>query len=107
MKIGHENNNALKTNGYNFEHNSGHGKQHLSILFATMIFSLSWEPAHSIGSMRRGGFEHTRALTLYFRFDDWDHMMRFMFDKLTKPRKNRWTSTETDRLGAISIHVLN
>ena len=91
MKIGHENNNALKTNGYNFEHNSGHGKQHLSILFATMIFSLSWEPAHSIGSMRRGGFEHTRALTLYFRFDDWDHMMRFMFD-------NSLNHTRTDGL---------
>jgi hypothetical protein len=36
-KIENENNNTLKTKGYNFEHNFGHGKQHLSNLFATMI----------------------------------------------------------------------
>lgn len=36
-KIENENNNTLKTKGYHFEHNFGHGKQHLSNLFATMI----------------------------------------------------------------------
>lgn len=36
-KIENENNNILKNNGYHFEHNFGHGKQHLSNLLATLI----------------------------------------------------------------------
>ena len=36
-KIENENNNTLKTKGYNFEHNYGHGKQHLAALLASLI----------------------------------------------------------------------
>lgn len=36
-KIENENNNTLKTKGYNFSHNFGHGKQHLSALLASLI----------------------------------------------------------------------
>ncbi|TAL50972.1 MAG: hypothetical protein EPN89_04200, partial [Methylovulum sp.] len=36
-KIENENNNTLKTKGYHFEHNYGHGKQFLSSLLATLI----------------------------------------------------------------------
>jgi hypothetical protein len=36
-KIENENNNTLKTKGYHFEHNYGHGKQHLSAVLATLI----------------------------------------------------------------------
>jgi hypothetical protein len=32
-KVENENNNTLKTKGYNLEHNFGHGKQHLSSFF--------------------------------------------------------------------------
>ena len=35
-KIENENNNTLKTKGYNLEHNYGHGKNHLSSLLATL-----------------------------------------------------------------------
>jgi hypothetical protein len=35
-KIENENNNTLKTKGYNLEHNYGHGKRHLSSLLATL-----------------------------------------------------------------------
>ena len=35
-KIENENNNTLKTKGYHFEHNFGHGRQHLSSLLATL-----------------------------------------------------------------------
>jgi hypothetical protein len=98
-KIENENNNTLKNKGYHFEHNFGHGKQNLSNLFATMILlafllhtTLDWidAPYHAVRAMlpsRRIFFEHTRALTLYFRFDDWNHMMRFMLEELTKPHK--------------------
>jgi len=36
-KIENENNNTLKTKGYRFEHNYGHGEQYLSSLLATLI----------------------------------------------------------------------
>lgn len=36
-KIENENNNTLKTKGYHFEHNDGHGQQHLATLFASLI----------------------------------------------------------------------
>ena len=35
-KIENENNNTLKTKGYNFKHNFGHGKEHLSSLLASL-----------------------------------------------------------------------
>ena len=36
-KIENENNNVLKNQGYHFDHNFGHGKQHLSNLLATLM----------------------------------------------------------------------
>ena len=36
-KIENENNNTLKTKGYHFEHNFGHGKKNLSAVLATLI----------------------------------------------------------------------
>jgi len=36
-KIEHETFNTLKNQGYNFEHNYGHGEQHLSVVFATLM----------------------------------------------------------------------
>ena len=36
-KIENENNNTLKTKGYRFEHNYGHGKRHLSAVLASLI----------------------------------------------------------------------
>lgn len=35
-KVENENNNTLKTKGYNLEHNFGHGQQHLASLLATL-----------------------------------------------------------------------
>jgi hypothetical protein len=97
-KIENENNNTLKTKGYHFEHNYGHGKKHLANLLATMILMaylvhtiLDWmdDRYHQIRRLlpsRRTFFEHLRALLLYLPFDNWDHLMSFMLDGLgTKP----------------------
>lgn len=93
-KIENENNNTLKTKGYNFEHNFGHGKRHLSNLFATMILlaflvhtTLDWldGPYRAVRHLlpsRRTFFEHLRSLIQYLPFDDWDHLMQFMLSKL-------------------------
>lgn len=96
-KIENENNNTLKTKGYHFEHNFGHGKQHLSNLFATMILlaflvhtTLDWIDApyravrDSLPS-RRTFFEHLRALIHYLPFDDWDHLIQFMIKRPDPP----------------------
>ena len=89
-KIENENNNTLKTKGYHFEHNFGHGKQFLANLFATMILlaflvhtTLEWvdAPYRAVRNAlpsRRTFFEHLRALIHYLPFDDWNHLMRFM-----------------------------
>jgi hypothetical protein len=49
-KIENENNNTLKTKGYHFEHNYGHGQQHLSAVLATLIL-LAYPDAHRPGSL--------------------------------------------------------
>lgn len=97
-KIENENNNTLKTKGYHFEHNFGHGKQHLSNLLATMILLAflvhtaldcldeSYRTVRSLLPSRRTFFEHQRALLQYLPFDDWNHLMRFMLKALdSKP----------------------
>lgn len=93
-KIENENNNVLKNQGYNFDHNFGHGKQYLANLLATLILlayllhtTLDWIDAryHAVRgqlSSRRMFFEHWRTLMLYLPFDSWDHLMSFMLDKL-------------------------
>ncbi len=93
-KIENENNNTLKTKGYHFEHNFGHGKKHLANLMATMVLiafllhtALDWlderyrEIRRKLPS-RRTFFEHVRALLHYLPFDGWDHLMTFMLSSL-------------------------
>ena len=99
-KIENENNNTLKTKGYHFEHNFGHGKQHLSNLLATMILmafllhtaldliDVRYRAVRAALPSRRTFFEHVRALLHYLPFDNWDHLMTFMLNSLTtKPHK--------------------
>jgi hypothetical protein len=93
-KIENENNNTLKTKGYHFEHNFGHGKKHLANLLATMILlaflvhtaldwlDLKYRAVRGRLPSRRTFFEHIRALLLYLPFDDWDHLMTFMLSRL-------------------------
>lgn len=95
-KIENENNNTLKTKGYHFEHNFGHGKRHLSNLLATMILmafllhtaldllDVRYRAVRAALPSRRTFFEHVRALLLYLPFDNWDHLMSFMLTSLTK-----------------------
>lgn len=84
----------LKTKGYHFEHNFGHGKQHLSNLFATMILLAflfhatldmtggSYRTVRSLFDLRRASFEHLRALIQYIPFDDWNHLFHLMLKGL-------------------------
>ena len=91
-KIENENNNTLKTKGYHFEHNFGHGQQFLSSFMATLIllayllhtlldlmddkFCLLRQKLPS----RRRLFDDMKALMTYLCFDSWEHLLDFMLE---------------------------
>ena len=91
-KIENENNNTLKTKGYRFEHNFGHGQQFLSSLLATLIllayllhtlldlmddkFCLLRQKLPS----RKRLFDDMKALTTYLCFDSWEQLLDFMLE---------------------------
>lgn len=91
-KIENENNNILKTKGYHFEHNYGHGQQHLSTVLASLILlafllhtTLEWMDdqyrllRQKLPSRQRL-FNDIRALTGYLCFASWTQLMAFMLD---------------------------
>ncbi len=93
-KIENENNNTLKTKGYNIEHNFGHGEKNLSnfLLSLNILAFLS----HTMMGMtdnrykllrdtlptRRKFFTDITALTTYLHFDNWDKLLQFMIEGL-------------------------
>ena len=89
-KVENENNNTLKTKGYNLEHNFGHGKEHLSSLLATMnllAFAMHGLLDHCDEAyrlirrtlvVRKTFFDDIRALTRYHCFESWAALMDFM-----------------------------
>ena len=96
-KIENENNNTLKTKGYNFEHNYGHGQKYLSSLLASLIILaflvhtvLEWMDSkyqllrQKLPSRRRL-FNDIRTLTSYLCFSSWEGLMDFMLDSFNKP----------------------
>ena len=96
-KIENENNNILKTKGYHFEHNYGHGKKHLASLLATLIILayllhtvLQWcdgqyQQLRERLSARQRFFNDLRTLSCYLRFESWDAMLAFMIRALDQP----------------------
>ncbi len=93
-KIENENNNVLKTKGYNLEHNFGHGKQNLAAVLATMnllafLFHTLLDMLdkkyrlirNKIGS-RRSFFNDFQALLRYFYFESWEKLFDFMMEGL-------------------------
>ena len=96
-KIENENNNTLKTKGYHFEHNFGHGKKNLSSVLATLIllafllhtvldhFDKCYQLLRSVLSTREMFFDDVRALTRYICFESWQQMLEFMLKGLEIP----------------------
>lgn len=93
-KVENENNNPLKTKGYNLEHNFGDGKQHLASFLASLnILSLLFHTVLELVDekykllrahlpTRKTFFNDLRALTRYLVFDSWDHLLTFMIQGL-------------------------
>ena len=86
-KIENESFNVLKTNGYNLEHNFGHGKSHLSAVFVTLnllafafhtVCDLTediWRKAMEKMGSRRRFFENLRSITNFLVFPTWDDLL--------------------------------
>jgi hypothetical protein len=93
-KIENENNNTLKTKGYHFEHNFGHGSQDLANVLATLnllafllhtvqeLLTPAYQRLRQALGARKTFFNDLRALTRYMIFDSWDDLFRFMEDGL-------------------------
>jgi len=89
-KIENEDFNTLKTKGYHFEHNFGHGNCHLSqtllslniigFLFHTLLELLDEKHALLREKLPRRDifFQHIAALTQYLCFASWQSLIQFM-----------------------------
>jgi hypothetical protein len=96
-KIENESFNVLKCNGYHLEHNFGHGKQNLAMMFAAMnllAFALHtvcdcleqrWTEARTAKRARTRFFEHIRTITAYLVFPDWAALMQTLIDSKPPP----------------------
>jgi len=97
-KIEHETFNTLKNQGYHFEHNYGHGQQHLSVVFAMLmmlaflvdqtqqlccaLFQAVWV---KLGS-KRLLWERMRSLFYDYRLDSMRELFEALFYGFEKPR---------------------
>jgi len=90
-KTENENHNTLKNQGYHFEHNFGHGKEHLAaFLLALNLLAFLLHTALSLTDAtyqrirqalgaRKTFFGDIRTLTRYMCFDSWSALLAFMF----------------------------
>jgi hypothetical protein len=96
-KIENETFNVLKTNGYNLEHNFGHGKQTLASVMVTLnLLAFAFHTAACLGVLAwrtaviaRGPtyrfFEHLRTITVYVVFQDWPHLLQSIAAAAIRP----------------------
>jgi hypothetical protein len=96
-KIENESFNVLKNNGYHLEHNFGHGKEHLAMVFAAMnllafafhtvcdCLEQLWINARLAKRARKRLFEHIRAITAYLVFPDWQTLMKTLINSKPPP----------------------
>jgi hypothetical protein len=96
-KIENETFNVLKTNGYNLEHNFGHGKETLASILVTLnllafalhtaarLAVLAWREAVIARGAAYRFFEHLRTVTAYVVFQNWDHLLRSIAAAAVRP----------------------
>lgn len=96
-KIENETFNVLKTNGYNLEHNFGHGKSTLASLLVALnllafafhtvaaLAVLAWRNALAARGPNYSFFEHLRTITAYIVFPDWDNLLTAIEDPKRRP----------------------
>ena len=95
-KIENENNNTLKRQGYNLEHNFGHGKKHLASILATMnilaflfhtileFMDEKYQLLRKVSGARKHFFNEIRVLLKHILCRSFDSLMDFMIESLKK-----------------------
>jgi len=90
--------NVLKTDGYNLEHNFGHGKQNLAALLVTLnllAFAFHtvcdqteplWQLARSKTSSRVQFFSRLATITIYLIFPSWADLLQTLAFTQPPPR---------------------
>ena len=93
-KVENEGINVLKNQGYRFEHNYGHGEQHLAnvlLCFLLLAFlmhtvldlcSERYQAIRASLGARRKFFQHVQVLTQYIYFSSWQQLMTYMVQGL-------------------------
>jgi len=96
-KVENEGLNVLKNQGYNFEHNYGHGKQNLSNVLLTLLLlaflchtalglsCATYQAVRRELGARRTFFNDLRTLTRYLYFPSWQRLLTFMYHQLDLP----------------------
>lgn len=96
-KIENEAFNVLKNNGYNFEHNFGHGKQTLASILVVLnllayamhnfcdVTETLWQKVRQTLGARYRLFEHIRTITAYHIFTSWRALMRTILTGVPPP----------------------
>jgi len=99
-KIENESFNVLKNNGYHLEHNFGHGKENLAMVFVAMnllafachtlcdALEPTWHEARTILRARHRLFEHVRSITAYLVFPSWQSLMTTLITGVPPPEKS-------------------
>ena len=89
-KIENENNNTLKTKGYNLEHNFGHGDKYLSQTLCSLniltyllhtvqeFVDEQYIYLRSLAGTRMEFFEELRAVSTYIVFKNFESMLAWM-----------------------------
>jgi hypothetical protein len=97
-KIENESFNTLKNQGYNLEHNFGHGQQNLSAVLTTLnllafachtVCGLAiplWRAAAEAIGTRKRFFEHLRSITVFLVFPSWGDLLETLAFVRPSPR---------------------
>ena len=92
-KVENEGNNLLKNQGYNLEHNFGHGQENLSEMLLTLnllsflfhnvleLVNDLYQKARRKLEKRRTFFNDIRALVKYEWFEDWSELFVFIISE--------------------------
>jgi hypothetical protein len=103
-KIENETFNVLKSNGYNLEHNFGHGKETLaSVLVSLNLLAfafhtaaylglLAWRAAVVAGGAKSRFFEHLRTITIYVQCSELHYTYNAADIVMHCCRRRRWRS---------------
>ena len=106
-KIENETFNTLKNQGYNFEHNYGHGNNNLcSVMTMLMLLAFLIDQVQYLCDGQRGKlreklgpwyavFENIRVMFRTFMWDSWKQLYEFILDPMSHPPPN-WFGLEIE-----------